>query len=78
MPAANKADIIPYIKTSKFPSNNAGSMTPFLMVCVTPPPAKKAPKNSKIAATKIACLMVKTLLPTDVPIALATSFAPTP
>ena len=35
-------------------------------------------KNSKTAATRTACLIVKTLLPTDVPMAFATSFAPTP
>ena len=29
--------------------NSSGSITPFLIVWVTPPPAKKAPKNSKIA-----------------------------
>ena len=53
-------------------------MTPFLIVWVTPPPAKNAPRNSKTAATSTACLIVKTLLPTDVPIAFATSLAPTP
>ena len=31
---------------------------PFLIVEVTSPPAKKAPKNSKIAAIIIACLIV--------------------
>ena len=45
---------------------------------MTSPPAKYAPKNSKIAAINIACLNVMALLPTDVPIALATSFAPIP
>ena len=48
------------------------------MVSVTPPPARKAPKNSNTAAIRMACFTVSTLLPTDVPIALATSLAPTP
>ena len=58
--------------------NSSGSITPFLIVWVTPPPAKKAPKNSKIAAMSTAWEIVNTLLPTEVPIALATSLAPTP
>ena len=51
---------------------------PFLIVEVTSPPAKYAPKNSNIAAIITACLRVIALLPTEVPIALATSFAPIP
>ena len=53
-PAANKEEIIPYISKSKFPVNNSGSITPFLIVCVTPPPARNAPRNSKIAAMRTA------------------------
>ena len=49
---------------------------PFRTVSVTASPAKKAPKNSKIAAAIIAFLKVRAPLPTLVPIALATSFAP--
>ena len=37
-----------------------------------------APRNSKIAAMITACLSVIALLPTEVPIALATSLAPIP
>jgi hypothetical protein len=51
---------------------------PFLIVEVTSPPAKKAPKNSKIAAIIIACLIVIALLPTEVPMEFATSLAPMP
>ena len=57
---------------------NSGSTIPFLIVDVTSPPARKAPRNSKIAAIIIACLIVMALLPTEVPIELATSFAPMP
>jgi hypothetical protein len=48
------------------------------MVEVTSPPASQAPRNSKITAIIIAYLMVIALEPTDVPMALATSLAPTP
>ena len=51
---------------------------PFLIVEVTSPPARKAPRNSNIAAMITACFRVRALLPTDVPIALATSLAPIP
>ena len=66
------------MKISRLSANNSGSITPFLIVCVTPPPARNAPKNSNTAAISMACLTVRTLLPTEVPIALATSLAPTP
>jgi hypothetical protein len=46
------------------------------MVSETCPPTKKAPANSATAAIKMACLKVKLLEPTLVPIALATSLAP--
>jgi hypothetical protein len=48
------------------------------MVEVTSPPARNAPKNSKMAAIVIACLIVIALLPTDVPMEFATSLAPIP
>ncbi len=51
---------------------------PLRMVEVTSPPAKKAPRNSKMAAIIIACLIVMALLPTDVPMEFATSLAPIP
>ena len=51
---------------------------PFLIVEVTSPPARKAPRNSNIAAIITACLRVRALLPTEVPIAFATSLAPIP
>ena len=53
-------------------------MMPFRMVLVTFPPAIKAPENSKIAAMIIACLILIAPDPTEVPSALATSFAPIP
>ena len=53
-------------------------MIPFLIVLVTLTPAIKAPENSKTAAMIIAYLMLIAPDPTDVPIALATSFAPIP
>ena len=49
---------------------------PLRTVSVTASPAKKAPQNSKIAAMITACLRVRARLPTEVPIAFATSFAP--
>ena len=49
-----------------------------LIVVVTEAPAKYAPKNSKIAAMTNACVRVRALLPTEVPIAFATSLAPIP
>ena len=78
VPAAHSADSIPIIKILSLPTYRSGSTIPFLIVEVTSPPAKYAPRNSKTAAIKIACLKVIALLPTDVPIALATSFAPIP
>ena len=48
------------------------------MVEVTVPPATNAPANSKIAAMMIACVTVMAPDPTEVPMALATSFAPMP
>ena len=78
MAAANNADIIPIIKIFSFPEYKSGSTIPFRIVEVTSPPAKYAPRNSNIAAINIACVNVIALLPTDVPIALATSFAPMP
>ena len=49
---------------------------PFRTVSVTASPAKKAPQNSNTAAMMTACLRVSALEPTEVPMALATSFAP--
>jgi len=49
---------------------------PFRTVSVTASPAKNAPQNSKIAAIMTAYLSVNARLPTEVPIALATSLAP--
>ena len=66
------------INIFSFPIYRSGSTIPFLIVEVTSPPARYAPRNSKIAAINIACLNVIALLPTDVPIAFATSFAPIP
>ena len=51
---------------------------PFLIVEVTSPPARKAPRNSNTAAIITACFKVRALLPTEVPIAFATSLAPIP
>ncbi len=51
---------------------------PLRMVAVTSPPASTAPASSKTAAIITACLNVRDLEPTEVPIALATSFAPIP
>jgi hypothetical protein len=46
------------------------------MVSETWDPKKKAPENSKTAATKTAWRKERAFEPTDVPIALATSLAP--
>jgi hypothetical protein len=48
------------------------------IVDVTSPPARNAPKNSKIEARITALVIVNALLPTEVPIAFATSLAPIP
>ena len=58
--------------------NGAASIIPLRIVDVTSPPARYAPANSNTIAMMIACLIVSAFEPTDVPIALATSFAPIP
>ena len=77
--AAIIAAINPNAKSFENASSTTSKSTdrmPFLTVSVTASPAKNAPQNSKIAAIITACFRVKALEPTDVPIALATSFAP--
>ncbi len=77
--AAIIAEMNPYIRSLAKTSVTVSKSTtriPFLTVSVTASPAKKAPANSKIAATITACFSVRALDPTDVPIAFATSFAP--
>ena len=69
---------MPIIKILRSFEYISGSTIPFRIVDVTSPPAKKAPRNSKMAAIITACLSVRALEPTDVPMALATSFAPMP
>ena len=78
VPAARRAESIPIINISSLPVYRLGSTIPFLIVDVTSPPARYAPRNSNMAAIKTACFKVIALLPTDVPIALATSLAPIP
>ena len=78
IPAANRDEIIPSTRYSGIAEKYSGSIIPLRMVEVTSPPAKYAPANSKIMAITIACFIVNALEPTDVPIALATSFAPIP
>ena len=77
-PAAKSEESMPIINIFTSSLYIEGSTIPFLIVEVTSPPAKYAPKNSNIAAIITACLRVIALLPTEVPIALATSFAPIP
>ena len=74
VPAAASEPNIPYISWSR--STNDTSSIPLRTVSVTCPPAKNAPANSKIAATRIAPQTVRAPDPTLVPIALATSLAP--
>ncbi len=78
VPAASSAESMP--NTSSFGSSAISpvSTMPRRIVEVTSPPARTAPRNSKMAATSIACLIVSALDPTDVAIALATSLAPMP
>ena len=76
--AASREESIPQTRISGLPRIGVGSMMPFRMVLVTFPPAIKAPENSKIAAMIIACLILIAHDPTEVPSALATSFAPIP
>ena len=78
VPPARSADIIPITKIFISLAYILGSTIPLRIVDVTSPPAKKAPKNSKIAAIIMACFMVIALLPTEVPIEFATSLAPIP
>ncbi len=57
-------------------AKSSGSRIPFRIVSVTCPPTSTAPANSKIPATMMAPPRVRAPEPTDVPMALATSFAP--
>ena len=77
MAAANRAESMPYSRMLASPIAPE-SIIPLRIVEVTSPPARKAPRNSKIAAIMIACLTVIALEPTDVAIAFATSLAPMP
>ena len=78
VPAAINAESMPITNIFSFPIYRSGSTIPLRIVEVTSPPARYAPINSNMAAINIACLNVIALLPTDVPIALATSLAPIP
>jgi len=69
---------MPNTSSSGVPASRSASTMPLRIVDVTAPPASTAPRNSKTAATRIAWRMVSALEPTDVAIALATSFAPIP
>ena len=79
-PAASRDDNIPYTSNSGFCSSPEFSrlMMPLRTVSVTSPPASAAPANSNTIAMRTACLMVIARAPTEVPMALATSLAPTP
>ncbi len=77
VPAASSAASMPRTRISGDGTTEA-SMIPLRMVLVTWPPARKAPENSKIAAMMIALRTVMAPDPTEVPMALATSLAPTP
>ena len=78
VPAASKAANMPKTNWSGSPANKSASTMPLRTVEVTSPPANTAPANSKMAATSIAPRTVRTLEPTDVAMALATSLAPMP
>ncbi len=78
VPAAKSDANIPYTNKCGLSVKIAASRIPLRMVAVTSPPARIAPANSKIMAIMIACLMVIAPEPTEVPMAFATSFAPTP
>ena len=77
-PAASRLESIPRTNIEGFASKLLGDTMFSLIVVVTSAPAKYAPRNSKIAAITKACVRVRALLPTEVPIAFATSFAPIP
>ena len=68
--------IIPMTKVCGVVANKAGLTIFVLRVDVTSCPNKTAPRNSNTPAIMIACLRVIALEPTEVPMALATSFAP--
>ena len=80
IPAANRDESIPKISNSGLSSKPALSISIMLLLIVevTSPPASQAPVNSKTIAIIMACLIVIARAPTEVPIAFATSFAPTP
>ena len=78
IPAASSAANMPKTNISGFSEMGAGSMIPLRIVLVTCPPARKAPANSNRAAITIAWRAVIAPEPTEVPMALATSFAPIP
>jgi len=57
-------------------SRSSMGTIPFAIVVVTLLPKNTAPENSRIPASTITCFIVRALLPTEVPIAFARSFAP--
>jgi len=81
VPAAISAAIIPHARTKAASSpwivtSCCGSNSFLRTVSETFAPTKYAPRNSKIPARMTARLRVRAPDPTDVPMALATSFAP--
>src|SRR5690606_35494901 len=74
--AASSAAVIPIANSTGSAATTSWSTMPLRMVSVTWPPTKNAPANSNTAARPTAAPMVSALLPTEVPKALATSFAP--
>lgn len=76
IPAASRAASIPVAYSMGSPANTEGATMLALMVSDTCEPTRKAPANSKMAASTRACLKVMATDPTEVPKALATSLAP--
>jgi hypothetical protein len=70
--------VMPHMSRPGFCAKQSACTMPLRIVLATDEPIVTAPRNSKIAASTTACLMVRDLAPTDVAYAFATSFAPMP
>jgi len=77
-PAASNDASMPSMNADPSPAKIVGSTMPLRTVSDTCEPTRKAPANSRRAARITARRSVSAPEPTDVPMALATSFAPMP
>ncbi len=75
-PQARVTDTMPVSSTPGEPANSAGLTISVASVADTFWPCETAPVNSKMPANVRACRRVSAFDPTEVPMELATSFAP--